>query len=93
LPVEPTQITAAPLNSAALTLPPADEATQRLSVPDGFAIRIFADNIPGTPRFMAVGEDGELYVSLYGSGEIARLPDSDRDGLVDGIEIIAGGAQ
>lgn len=90
-PDEPTQGTAEPLFTVAPILPPADEAAQRLTVPDGFAIRIFADNIPGTPRFMAIGEDGELYISLYGSGEIARLPDRDRDGLVDGIEIIAGG--
>jgi len=74
-----------------LPLPPADEAAKRLIVPDGFAIRIFADNIPGTPRFMTVGEDGQVYVSLYASGEIARLPDRDDDGLADGIEIVAGG--
>jgi len=91
MPVEPTQHAKELLVTATLVLPPADEAEQRLSVPDGFAIRIFADNISGTPRFMAVGEDGELYVSLYGSGEIARLPDRNRDGLADDIEIIAGG--
>ncbi len=70
-------------------LPPADEAAERLTLPEGFAIRIYANDIAGTPRFMAVGEDGELYISLYGSGDIARLPDRDRDGLADGVEIIA----
>jgi len=74
-----------------LPLPPADEAAERLIVPDGFAIRIFADNVRGTPRFMTVGPEGEVYVSLYASGEIARLPDRNDDGLADGIEIIAGG--
>jgi len=74
-----------------LPLPPADEAAKRLTVSDGFAIRIFADNISGTPRFMTVGEDGQVYVSLYAGGEIARLPDRDDDGLADGIEIVAGG--
>lgn len=74
-----------------LPLPPIDEAAERLIVPDGFAIRIFADKIGGTPRFMAVGPDGEIYVSLYASGEIARLPDRNDDGLADEIEIIAGG--
>ena len=39
---------------------------------------------------MTVGPDGEVYVSLYASGEIARLPDRNDDGLADGIEIIAG---
>ena len=74
-----------------LPLPPVDEAAKRLSVPDGFAIRIFADELRGTPRFMTVGPEGEVYVSLYASGEIARLPDRDDDGLADGVEIIAGG--
>ncbi len=74
-----------------LPLPPADEAAERLIVPDGFAIRIFAANVRGTPRFMTVGLDGEIYVSLYASGEIARLPDRNEDGLADGVEIIASG--
>jgi len=54
-------------------LPAPDQAAERLNVPQGFAIRIFADNIRGTPRFMTVGPDGEVYISLYASGEIARL--------------------
>ncbi len=74
-----------------MVLPPADEAAERLNVPDGFAIRIYADDLRGTPRFMAAGPDGEVYVSLYASGEIARLPDRDDNGLADGVEIIAGG--
>ena len=91
LPVEPTIQPTLLTGSSPLPLPPPDEAAERLRVPDGFAIRIFADNIPGTPRFMTVGEDGEVYISLYKSGQIARLPDRDRDGLADGIEIIADG--
>jgi len=74
-----------------LALPPADEASQRIQVPPGFAIRIFAQNLTGTPRFMAVGPDGMLYVSLLNSGQIARLPDRNQDGLADGVEIIASG--
>lgn len=72
-------------------VPPADEAAQRLSVPAGFAIRIFADNLPGTPRFMTVGPDRQIYVSLYRDGKIARLPDLDQNGLADGVEIVASG--
>lgn len=84
-----TEATRPPQGS--LPLPPPDEASDRLNVPDGFAIRIFADNLRGTPRFMTVGPDGELYVSLYGSGEIARLPDRNDDGLSDGVEVVASG--
>jgi len=74
-----------------LVLPAEDEASARLKVPDGFAIRIFADGLNGTPRFLTVSPEGELFVSLYKSGEIARLPDRNRDGIADGVEIIVNG--
>ncbi|HWR65707.1 MAG TPA: PQQ-dependent sugar dehydrogenase [Bellilinea sp.] len=80
-----------PLVMRSLPLPPPDEADQRLTLPDGFAIRIYAQGINGAPRFMTIGPDGHLYVSLFGSGQIARLPDRNLDGLADGIEIIASG--
>lgn len=82
-PIEPTRIP--------LVLPEKDEASARLKVPAGFAIRIFADELNGTPRFLTVSPDGDLFVSLYKSGEIARLPDRNKDGLADGIEIIING--
>src|SRR3990170_1326606 len=80
-----------PIIQRSLPLPPADEASQRIQLPPGFAIRIYAQNIPGNPRFMTVGPDGQLYISLFGSGQIARLPDRNADGLADSIEIIASG--
>ncbi len=72
-------------------LPPADAAADRLSVPEGFQIRIFAGNLSGNPRFMTVGPDGQLYISLNHGGEIARLPDLDKNGLADSVEIVAKG--
>ncbi len=72
-------------------LPPEDEASGRLIVPDGFAVRIFADDLGGKPRFMAVGPDGHLYISLFNAGSIARLPDRNLDGISDGTEVIASG--
>ncbi|MDT8898074.1 PQQ-dependent sugar dehydrogenase [Thermanaerothrix sp. 4228-RoL] len=78
-----------PLVSKAPPLPPADEAGRRLQVAPGFAIRIFAENLPQRPRFMAFGPDGWLYVSLMNSGQIARLPDRNSDGRADTIEIVA----
>ncbi len=74
--------------SKTLPLPPADEAASRISVPAGFAIRIFAQELRN-PRLMAFGPDGMLYVTLTGAGEIARLPDKNNRGVADGIEIIA----
>ena len=81
--------TATPTMPVGIPLPPEDEASARLTLPEGFAIRIFADDIRGTPRFMALGGDGQVYVSLYGSGDIARLPDLNQDGLADQVEIVA----
>ncbi len=77
--------------SGGVVVPPVDEASARISVPAGFAIRIFAQNIPGTPRFMAVGPDGWVYISLLHGGQIARLPDRNANGLADGVEIVASG--
>lgn len=90
-PAKPTLTATLNPTAVPLVLPAPDEASARLVVPPGFAIRIFADNLAGTPRYMAISPDGELYVSLYRSGEIARLPDRNGDGLSDGTEIVASG--
>jgi glucose/arabinose dehydrogenase len=72
-------------------VPPADEAANRLIVPQGFAVRIFAEQLTGRPRFMAIGPDGLLYLTLMNSGQIVRLPDHDGDGRADKSEIVASG--
>lgn len=72
-------------------LPPADAASTRLVVPDGFAIRIFAEGLTGKARFMAFAPDGSLYVSLLSAGQVIRLPDADKDGLADGMEVVLSG--
>ncbi|HCS40769.1 MAG TPA: sorbosone dehydrogenase [Anaerolineaceae bacterium] len=74
-----------------LALPAEDEASARLSLPDGFAIRIFAQNLQGKPRFMAFGPDNALYISLTNGGEIMRLPDLNQDGLADSNEVVISG--
>lgn len=77
--------------SGPLALPPEDEASARLAVPAGFAIRIYADNLQGRPRFMTFGSDNALYLSLTGGGAIMRLPDDNQDGLADSSEIVISG--
>ncbi len=82
-------------------VPPPDEAARRLTVPSGFAIRIFAQGlfsgqpVPGFgstgPRFMAFSPDGDLYVSMTAGGRILRLPDRNADGLADGVEVAIDG--
>lgn len=71
-------------------VPPADAISARLSVPAGFAVRRFAGGL-STPRLMAVGPDGQLYVAERGAGRIARLPDRNRDGLAEAAEVVATG--
>ena len=80
-----------PLISKGPPLPPPDEASARISLPAGFHIRIYAENLTGRPRFMAIGPDGHLYLSLMNAGQVVRLPDRNRDGLADGTEVIASG--
>ncbi|PKN90033.1 MAG: hypothetical protein CVU45_04620, partial [Chloroflexi bacterium HGW-Chloroflexi-7] len=71
-----------------LSLPAEDEASARLSVPNGFAIRIFAQGLQGKPRFMSFGPDNSLYISMTNGGSIMRLPDVNQDGLVDSNEVV-----
>jgi len=68
-----------------------DAASARLTVPQGFAIRIFAEGLQSRPRFMTFGPDGDLYVSLIGSGQVVRLPDQNRDGLADSQDVLVSG--
>ncbi len=78
------------MRAAATVVPARDEAAQRIQVPAGFEIRIFAQNVNTRPRMMTWGPDGQLYVSLMGSGQVVRLPDRNRDGRADGVEVIVG---
>ncbi|MCE7980462.1 MAG: hypothetical protein DYG89_04665 [Caldilinea sp. CFX5] len=75
-------------NTAAPALPPADEASARLQLPEGFVVRIFAEGL-GTPRLMTVGPDGLLYVADIDGNRLLRLPDADNDGLADEVVVIA----
>jgi len=53
-----------PLVSSGNSLLSPDVASQHITVPEGFHLRIFAENLAGRPRFMAIGPDGHLYISL-----------------------------
>lgn len=79
------------ISRGGLPLPPPDEASNRLNVPPGFAIRIFASGLPARPRLMEIGPDGSLYVALLDAGKIVRLPDRNQDGLADGVETVISG--
>ena len=61
-----------------------------VQVPAGFTIEVFAEGL-ATPRFIAFGPDGALYVAERGAftesgtGRIVALPDADSDGRADAI--------
>jgi glucose/arabinose dehydrogenase len=71
---------------AAPGLSPPPEA---LYLPEGFAVGVYADGLRD-PRMMALGPDGQLYVAERGAGRIIRLPDRNNDGIMDGLEVVAG---
>ncbi len=82
-------VLASPTNPAApptRVIPPPGQIT----LPPGFGISVFASGL-NTPRNIAIGPDGQLYVAERGAGRIVRLPDRNHDGVSDGIVVIAEG--
>ena len=65
------------------------DLARRMRMPTGFEMRIFARGLSGA-RFMTVGPDGMIYVSLMGAGAIARLrPDGNAaraERVVEGLD-------
>lgn len=71
-------------------VPPEDEASARLKVPAGFAVRMYAKGLK-SPRLMTTGPDGALYVAERGQGRIVRLADANNDGLADAVQPVSTG--
>jgi glucose/arabinose dehydrogenase len=63
---------------------------QTLTVPDGFAVGVFASGL-GAVRFMTVDPGGALLASVPDRGVIIALPDRDGDGRADGVETVVAG--
>ena len=80
--------TAIPLEGDPVSL--AGVAGKFISLPPGFEISLFAAGLDD-PRMMTLGPDGQIYVAERGAGRILRLPDDDRDGKPDRIEVAAEG--
>ena len=65
----------------------------RFTVPDGFAVALFADQLP-MARFMALAPNGDVFLSQPVSrtaGVITVLRDSDKDGVADTRSTFASG--
>ncbi|MBO0859539.1 MAG: PQQ-dependent sugar dehydrogenase [Chloracidobacterium sp.] len=59
-----------------------------LKVPEGFKVSVFATGVTSA-RLMAVSPDGALFVARQSKGDVVALPDRDRDGKADKMEIVA----
>jgi glucose/arabinose dehydrogenase len=74
-----------------LFIPPiAFSSTDKLTVPKGFKIEEYAMGLR-SPRFMALGPDKVLFVTVIGDGTVVALPDINNDGKADrSIKFIEG---
>ena len=77
-------------------VPPADTAKRvaalggKLTVPAGFKVSYFAQNLPGV-RMMILGPGGIVYASQPGANRVVRLPDGNHDGAADSIQVVQTG--
>ena len=91
---EPTE-TMAPTATAEPTAVPAVVQSMQapkfsIELPAGFAIGVYASGLK-SPRMLAIGPDGLLYIAERGAGRVVRLRDANLDGAADGIEVVASG--
>ena len=62
----------------------------KIKLPKGFSITLFADNVPNA-RSMTLGKDNTIFVGSMASGNVYALQDVDKDGKADQRYIIASG--
>jgi glucose/arabinose dehydrogenase len=65
------------------TLPFERAYLERLQLPDGFEVNVFAENV-GNVRMMAVAPDGTILVTRRMEGDVIALSDADGNGVADG---------
>ena len=63
---------------------------ERLKLPPGFRIAVYADNIENA-RSMALGDKGTVFVGTRSEGSVYALVDTDGDGKADKVYTIATG--
>src|SRR5262245_16228519 len=70
--------------------PQAPPVPAELKVPTGFTASVFASDVTGG-RLMAVSPDGVLFVARQPKGDVVALPDRDKDGKADKVDLVATG--
>ncbi len=86
---EPQEFTQATVyRDAPAQAPFSASITNRLRVPAGFAVQLFASGLKN-PRMMDVGPDGTVYVTRRDQGDVLALRDADGDGRAEDVRIFA----
>lgn len=63
---------------------------EKIELPPGFEIAIYADNVPGA-RSLALGTNGTVYVGTLAAGKVYAVIDENRDGTADEVVTVAEG--
>jgi len=77
-------------NPSPQTQPATPAQPADLKAPEGFKVSVFASDVTNA-RLMAISPDGVLYVARQSKGDVVALPDLDKDGRADKMEIVASG--
>jgi glucose/arabinose dehydrogenase len=67
--------------------PPAPAVAAELAVPAGFKVTVFAADVTNG-RLMAVSPDGVVFVARQAKGDVVALPDRDKDGKADSVDVV-----
>jgi len=77
------------LSAIALAAPTPSQLVQRLQLPAGFKVTVYA-NVPNA-REMAWGDHGTLFVGSFEAGKVYALRDSKHADRADSVQVIASG--
>jgi glucose/arabinose dehydrogenase len=83
-------VTAAAQTGAPSPAPAAPAVPAQLAAPAGFKVTVFASDVT-SGRLMAVSPDGVLFVARMAKGDVVALPDRDRDGKADSVDVVLSG--
>ncbi len=78
------------LSACATTVTGQNIPLERIQLPPGFHISVFARNVPGA-RSMTLSPKGTLFVGTRRAGRVYAIQDTDQDGKADRVRIIASG--
>ncbi len=70
--------------------PQAPAVPADLTAPPGFTVTVFASDVTNG-RLMAVSPDGVLFVARQSKGDVVALPDRNKDGKADSVDVVAAG--